>query len=118
MSIDSRFGKERFQVEAEASPGARHLADQLQTEVVQLLQDCVVTKMRDIVSALNEQGHQLHVYYPPEPGHLAFRDNCRSGGTNECDLRLAVDVVVSAGFRDTEPSNDDSKENECGSVSG
>lgn len=110
MSIDSRFGKERFRVEAEISPGARHLADQLQAEVLQLLQDCVTTKMRDIVTALNEQGHQLHLYYPPEPGHLAFRDDCGRSGTNECDLRLAVDVLVSAGFRDTAPSTDESSE--------
>jgi hypothetical protein len=114
MSIDSRFGKERFRVEAEVSPGARDLADQLQAEVVQLLQDCVTTKMREIVSALNEQGHQLHFYYPPEPGHVAFRDDCRSGSTNECDLRLAVDVVVSAGFRDTVPSTDEASEKDRG----
>lgn len=107
MSIDSRFGKGRFRVEADVTPGARQLADQLQAEVLQLLQDCVTTKVNEIVSALNEQGHQLHLYYPPEPGHVAFRDEGRSGGANECDLRLAVDIVVSAGFRDTVSGTDE-----------
>ena len=101
MPIDSHFSKNRFQVEVQSSPSVRRLSDQLQEQVLAMLQEGVSTTLHEIVKLLNEHGHDLRLYYPPEPGDISFRDDRGSGGTYECDLRLGVDVVVSVGFRDT-----------------
>jgi hypothetical protein len=101
MSIDSRFSKDRFQMEAQSDPGARHLSDQLQEEVLAILQEGVFGKVHEIVGLLNEHGHNLRLYYPAELGDISFRDDRHIGGTYECDLRLGVDIVTSVGFRDT-----------------
>jgi hypothetical protein len=107
MAIDSQFSKDRFRMAAEADPGARQLSEELQTEVLHQLQGVVSKKMEEIVALLNEQGHRLTYYYPPQLGDISFRDDRQSNGTYECDLRLGVDIVVSVGFRDTrtEPPN-------------
>ena len=106
MAIDSRFSKDRFRIEATADPGARHLSDQLQEEILHLLEVDIAKKVDDVVKLLNEQGHQLRPYYP-EPGHIAFRDDRGSDSAYECDLRVAADIVVSVGFRDTITEPDD-----------
>jgi len=101
MPIDSRFSKDQFEAEGRRGQSTRQLCDQLQGEVLALLQDGLCRAVREIVGQLNEQGHSLRLYYPPEPGDISFRDDHAENGAYQCDLRLGVDVVVSAGFRDT-----------------
>ena len=100
MSIDSRFSKTRFEEAERSDPGARRLADDLQEEVLKLLQDGVLKTMQEIVELLNQNGHRL-TPYERQLGCIAFRDDRGVDETYACDLRLAVDVVVSAGYRDT-----------------
>lgn len=107
MSIDSRFSKDRFRAEALSAPGTRRLSDELQGEVLAMLQDGLCRAVNDIVERLNAHGHNLRLYYPPEPGDLSFRDDRVEAGTYECDLRLGIDIVVSVGFRDTMKSEDE-----------
>ncbi len=118
MTIDNRFSKTQFQKEAESNPGARHLSDGLQQEVLTILQVGVVKKVQEIVDLLNRNGHRLSMYYPPRLGDVAFRDDRSIDGNYECDLRLGVDVVVSVGYRDTkagfEEFGDGAQESGCG----
>ncbi|MGE5644550.1 MAG: hypothetical protein ACM336_02040 [Acidobacteriota bacterium] len=101
MAIDYRFSKQQFELAAETNSGSRTLSDQLETEVLQVLHAAVTDSLGRVVEQLNQMGHRLRTYYPPEPGDIAFRDDHGSNGSYVCNLRLGVDVVVSAGFRDT-----------------
>jgi hypothetical protein len=100
MAIDSRFSKHQFLAESQNRPGARELSDQLAAEVLGLLHEAVESRFSEIVEQVNQEGHHLRAYSEPQPGEIHFRDDRGSNGTYECDLRLAVDVVISVGFRD------------------
>lgn len=97
-SLDVRFRKSEFEHEY-AGDALPWLSDALTDEVQRELHGAILDKVREIVGRLNGLGHNLAEYYPPEPGDISFRDGI--GDDNRCDLRLAVDVVVSIGFRDT-----------------
>ncbi|MGJ5820384.1 hypothetical protein [Paludibaculum fermentans] len=107
MTIDSRFSKDQFRMAFESNPSSRHVSDQLQAEALQLLQEVVAPKVNEIVTRLNQLGHQLNEYYPPQPGDIGFRDDRERDGRYECDLRLGVDIVVSVGYHDTRDVPDD-----------
>lgn len=104
MTIDSRFSKLQFLSESENKNGSRGLSDQLAAEVLALLHDAVAARFNEIVEQVNQLGHDLRAYDEPQPGEIAFRDDREFNGEYLCDLRLAVDVVVSVGFRDTTDS--------------
>jgi hypothetical protein len=101
MAIDSRFSKQQFLFELENRKGTSDLPDQLAAEVLGLLHEAVQSRFNEIVEQVNQLGHHLRAYSEPQPGEIAFRDDRESNGEYVCDLRLAVDVVVSVGFRDT-----------------
>jgi hypothetical protein len=101
MAIDSRFSKHQFLVESDNRPGSSKLSDQLAAEVLGLLHEAVQSRFSEIVEQVNQVGHDLRAYSEPQPGEINFRDDRGSNGEYECDLRLAVDVVISVGFRDT-----------------
>jgi hypothetical protein len=96
MAIGDRFSKQQFLMEAEQKPGTRELSELLQAEVLALLQGAIQARTSDIVGQLNQLGH-----YEPQPDHIAFRDDEGSDADYRCDLRVAVDVVISVGFRDS-----------------
>ena len=77
---------------------ARALANKLQDAVLQELGAAVSTAFTKVIAELNATGHNLQAYEDPSPGCLAFRDEPTK---NACLLRLAIDIVVSAGYRDT-----------------
>ena len=96
--IDERFSKKTFTtlgVEA-----ARSRADELQREVLDAIHEDIGRSVREIVSKLNEMGHDLVVEIDA-PGDLSFRDDA----TGVSALRLGIDVVVSAGYADTSTSD-------------
>jgi len=47
---------------------------------------------------LNAKGHDLTLYEEIRPGVIDYRDEPVEG---RCNLRLACDVVISAGYADT-----------------
>ena len=75
----------------------RNLADQLQAEVLRELHPAVEKAFTKIIEQINAKGHGLTLY-EKSPGELAFRDEKVRG---QCLLRLACDVVISAGYADT-----------------
>jgi hypothetical protein len=101
MAIDSRFSRRQFQFELENRKGSRDLSDELAAEVLAMLHEAVEVRFNEIVEQVNQLGHHLRAYHEPQPGEIHFRDDHESNGAYECDLRMAVDVVVSVGFRDT-----------------
>ena len=101
MPISNRFSKEAILREFQRDSKSRRLADELQVEVQRGLHLAVSDAVAEIVAQLAELGHHLQHFEEPSPGLIALRDDHVASGTYECDLRLAVDTVVSVGFRDT-----------------
>lgn len=101
MRLSLRYSKEDFLAEHASDPNARHLADALTADVQRILHEVISTAVGQIVEELNSRGHNLSNYEEPVPGIVALRDDVGDGANYECDLRLAVDTVVSVGFRDT-----------------
>ncbi|MCX7420962.1 MAG: hypothetical protein NT013_15680 [Planctomycetia bacterium] len=96
--IDDRFSKSEFESLGRDSAEARKLADLLAGEVLHELHEVLAAKLDQIVIRLNAIGHSLRAYELPCPGDVSFRDDREVATTYECDLRLAVDVVVSTGY--------------------
>ena len=93
--------KSAFLAEFAGDPSSRTLADALQDEVLLLLHESVRQRFSEIVEHLNGCGHNLRDYEPPAPGIIALRDDTTDADGYKCDLRLAVDTIVSAGLRDS-----------------
>lgn len=66
-----------------------------------MVHEALIPLVGQIVATLNARGHKLRYYEEPVPGTLVFRDDTGAGPAYHCDLRLAVDTVISVGFRDT-----------------
>ena len=72
---------------------ARNLADKLQEDVLVELHAAVSNKFIEVVNKLNAEGHSLSPYTETIPGDIHYRDLS--------SLRLALDLIISAGYRDT-----------------
>ena len=96
----AKYSKRRFAERGIDSQAARQLADELQNDVNIELHKVVSAAFQEIIDALNAQGHNLTLYGESKVGEIAFRDEPFE---NHCFLRLACDVVISAGYADTEP---------------
>jgi hypothetical protein len=106
-TVDDRFSKERFTQEFIEKGSAERLVEALRDEVLNELHAMILERLSIVVQRLNEMGHDLKEYYPSVPGDVAFRDDYDEEGTYRCDLRLGVDLYVSAGFRDTISADDE-----------
>jgi hypothetical protein len=94
----SKYSKEEFDKAGINSGQARVLADNLQEDVLQELNKEIEAAFLKIVSRLNDEGHDLSPYTKLVPGEYAFRGKENNGN---CGLRLACDVVISAGYSHT-----------------
>lgn len=105
MRLQRAYAKQDFLAEHLSDPGSRRLADELAAEVQKVLHDVIKSAVSQIVEQLNADGHDLRYYDEPVPGMIALRDDAGDGANYRCDLRLAVDTVISVGFRDTAESS-------------
>ena len=96
----AKFSKQEFVQRGLDTPAARQLADELQDDVRKEMHQAVFAMFSSIVEGLNAQGHSLKPNGEIVIGDLAFRDEPIEGF---CHLRLACDVVISAGYAGTEP---------------
>lgn len=97
MNFD-KYSKAEFESVALDAAATRRLADELQDEVVQEIHQAVSTAFLSVIDALNREGHDLTLDGEIPPGEIAYRDEPMEG---ECKLRLACDVIISAGYSDT-----------------
>ena len=77
------------------SPEAKALARQLEEEVTGELHQAIMPVFERIIAGLNSMGHNLTIYGDVMAGDVAYRDQT---GPEECHLRLAYDIIVSAGY--------------------
>jgi hypothetical protein len=91
-----RYSKSEFESLTAHPAAARRLADQLQDDVVQEVHEAAYTAFLRVVDGLNAKGHDLRLE-EISPGEIAYRDQVEG----YCNLRLACDVVISAGYCDT-----------------
>lgn len=101
MRLRHRYSKEDFLTEYHSHGKAGDLTDELAADVQEILHEVISAAVDRIVEQLNGSGHNLRHYDAPVPGAIALRDDSGKGAEYRCDLRLAVDTVVSVGFRDT-----------------
>jgi hypothetical protein len=76
----------------------RSLAEKLQEAVLRKMAPVIAEAFARVVAALNANGHNLAPYGVARPGEFMFRDESEQG---QCRLRLACDVIISAGYADT-----------------
>jgi len=93
-----KYSKQQFDSLGRDTPAARQLADELQADVNEEIHTAVRPAFMKIIERLNAMGHNLTVYDPIVPGDITFRDEPEDG---DCYLRLACDVVISAGYANT-----------------
>ena len=96
MNFD-KYSKAKFESVALDAVATRRLADELQDDVAQEIHEAVSTAFLSVIDALNREGHNLRLYEEIRPGELAYLDSPVEG---ECKLRLACDVIISAGYSD------------------
>ena len=94
----NKYSKAAFESCGLNSEAARTLADQLQADVNVEMHSVLLSAFQKIISELNERGHHLRPYGEIRPGDVSFRDHTRH---DDCQLRLAYDVVISAGYSHT-----------------
>jgi len=92
----TRFSPEAFESLRGDADAARRLADELQVAVLAEVGAAAKERFRTIVATLNALGHRL-APYDEDPGEVHVRDYT---APHQCALRLAVDVIVSAGYKD------------------
>jgi hypothetical protein len=93
-----KYSKQQFEGRGLDTSAARQLADELQDDVAEEIQGAVLAAFMKVVEGLNIQGHNLTPYGEIQVGDISFRDE---PGEGLCNLRLACDVVISAGYSDT-----------------
>jgi hypothetical protein len=93
-----KYSKQDFDALGLDSQSARELADELQDDVAKEIYDAILPKLLRIIEGLNARGHHLKPYDEIRVGDISFRDESAEG---ECRLRLACDVVISAGYSHT-----------------
>jgi hypothetical protein len=92
-----KYSKSEFESLTADPAAARRLADQLQDEVLQEVHEAVYTAFLRVIDGLNAKGHDLRLSEEIGLGDIAYRDEVEG----HCNLRLACDVVISAGYSDT-----------------
>ena len=93
-----KYSKQQFESLGLNSPAARRLADELQDEVNEEIHAAVLPGFLNIVERLNAQGHHLEIYDETRSGDITYLDEPVDG---QCYLRLACDIVINAGYADT-----------------
>jgi hypothetical protein len=93
-----KYSKQRFEAHGLNTPAARQLADELQDDVSREIHGAVLAAFMKVVEGLNAQGHSLTPYGEIKVGDISFREEACEG---RCNLRLACDVVISAGYSHT-----------------
>jgi hypothetical protein len=93
-----KYSQSEFDSLALDAAATRRLADELEDEVMQEIHEAVSTVFLSVIDALNREGHALKLDGEILSGEIAYRDEPMEG---ECKLRLACDVIVSAGYSDT-----------------
>jgi hypothetical protein len=96
MDFD-RYARAAFEASAASPDALRALADQLQDDILSELDRVLSERFAVIVAELNRRGHNLTAYDDQSPGEEHARDYT---DPNRCALRLAYDVIISAGFED------------------
>jgi hypothetical protein len=104
MSDLTRFSEAAFAACQGDQKRQRELADALQTEVQMELQEVMLAKWLEIIARLNALGHELRQYDVSDPGLVVYRDDDTTGSGYDCKLRLACDIIISAGYRDVRSS--------------
>jgi len=89
-----KYSKRQFEARGLDTSAARELADELQDDVAREIHVEVLAAFMKVVEGLNVQGHNLTPYGEIQVGDISFRDEPVEG---QCNLRLACDVVISAG---------------------
>ena len=93
-----KYSKQQFEACGLDTPAARQLADELQSDVAREIHESVLAAFVKVVEGLNARGHKLTPYDEIRVGDISFRDE---PGGGRCNLRLACDVVISAGYSHT-----------------
>ena len=93
-----KYSKQQFDACGLDTPAARRLADELQDEVTREIHGAVLAAFMKVIEGLNARGHNLTPYDEIQIGDISFRDE---SGEGRCNLRLACDVVISAGYGHT-----------------
>ena len=93
-----KYTKQQFESRGLDTPAARQLADELQDDVTRDLHGAVLAAFIKVVEGLNARGHGLTPHDESRVGEISFRDE---SGEGRCKLRLACDVVISAGYSHT-----------------
>jgi hypothetical protein len=93
-----KYSKAAFEACGLNSQAARRLSDQLQEDVNAELHPVILAAFQKIITALNARGHSLRPYGEIRVGDVSFWDQTTH---RDCALRLAFDVVISAGYAHT-----------------
>jgi hypothetical protein len=93
-----KYSKQQFEARGLDTPAARQLADELRDDAAKEIHGAVLAAFMKVIEGLNARGHNLTPYGEVQVGDIPFRDE---SGEGRCDLRLACDVVISAGYSDT-----------------
>ena len=93
-----KYSRAAFEACGRNSDDARRLSERLQEVVNAELHPVILAAFQRVVAALNARGHDLRPYGDIVAGDVSFRDQ-----TSQCDckLRLACDVIISAGYSHT-----------------
>lgn len=92
-----QFSPAAFEFHAGDPDAARRLSDALEEAVLREIGNAARQRFREIVASLNAVGHRLTPHGLPSDGSEEAKDY---SDPNQCALRLAVEVTVSAGYRD------------------
>ena len=95
--IDTKYSAKNF-IKADRTE-VNNLASNLQEDVQNILHTHSQKLLLTIVEELNEMGHNLDVY-DEDAGEISFRDTANQIN-GECLLRIALDTIVSSGYKDT-----------------
>lgn len=95
----SRFSPAAFESLAGDPHAARRLADELQAAVLAEVGAVAGERFLAAVAALNKLGHRLTLYGPQADDDRHVRDYT---DPQQCSLRLGLDIVISAGYRDVQ----------------
>ena len=97
MNYD-KYTKDKFEAAGRNTREARDLCNQLQDDVMEELHTVVLPKFQEIISKINEVGHNLAPYSEIIAGDIEYRDEPTDGF---CYLRLGCDMVISSGYAHT-----------------
>ncbi len=96
MNFD-RYSRESFEAIASDANALRVLADQLEADVLQELNQILAERFAVMVAELNSRGHNLRWDGTPRIGDVHFRVYTNP---HRCALRLGYDLLICAGFED------------------